>query len=283
MAIKWIALLFLVLITTVRADLFTGSFLKSAAWKDGKAEFNLYDARQVRYGVQHPSEVIHIVVSEKFAAKTLVKSDKWDAESAYHVLKLNQILHIPTGIYVYQQMHSSFWNLEDGRLLKWTLTSNDSCGNTFKIGERTGNEMRMRYFTYWENMVEGELTFPLTAETVFYDELPLWVRTLDFTKPSGEKSFLLAPTTITSKNTPLAFTPAKVSWKQEGKRIVLTISSSLGSDRFWLKAESPHLLLEWRQANGGQLTLRRSLKLPYWEYNQPGDAEKVLKDPRLQQ
>jgi len=279
----WISLFFIFLTLTARADLLTGGFLQSPAWKDGKAEFNLYDARQVRYGAQHPSEVIHIVVSEKFAAKSLVKSDDWEAAGAYPVLKLNQILHIPTGIYVYQQMHSSFWNLEDGRLMKWTMTSNDGCGNSFKIGERAGNEMRVRFFTYWENMVEGELTFPLTAETVFYDELPVWVRTLDFTKPTGERDFLLAPTTITSKNTSLAFATAKVAWKLEDEKIVLTVSSTLGSDRFLLKAESPHVLLEWRQANGGELTLRRSLKLPYWEYNQPGDAERALKDPKFQQ
>lgn len=264
------------------ADLSVGDFLKDAVWRDGKAEFNLYEARQVRYGAQQPSEVIHIVVSEKFSASALVKSDDWEAAGAYPVLKLNQILHIPTGIYVYQQMHSAFWNMRDGQLVKWTLTSNDSCGNTFKLGERAGEKMRVRTFTYWENMVENEEFVGLDSETVFYDELPIWVRTLDFAKTTGEREFKLAPTAITSKNSSLAFSPAKVSWKGEDEKWVITVTSGLGEDIFRLRKKTPYVLEEWQQSNGGRLTLRRSLRLPYWEYHLPGDAERALKDPGFQ-
>ena len=87
------------------------AWMADAYWRDGKAEFNTYDARIVRYGEARPCEVIQILVREDFAPNTMVKADNWQQPGTYPVLKLNQILHIPTGLYVYQQMHSSV--LED--------------------------------------------------------------------------------------------------------------------------------------------------------------------------
>src|SRR4051812_30719394 len=69
-------------------------------WGDGKAEFNIYDAQIARYGVPRPCEVLHILVREPFDPKQLVKPDNPNAPDAVAVLKFNQILHVPTGLYV---------------------------------------------------------------------------------------------------------------------------------------------------------------------------------------
>src|SRR3981081_4224418 len=83
---------------------FTPALLQNNSyWGDGKAEFNIYDAQIARYGVPRPCEVLHILVREPFDPKQLVKPDNPEQPGAAAVLKLNQILHVPTGLYVYQQ------------------------------------------------------------------------------------------------------------------------------------------------------------------------------------
>ena len=121
---------------------FTPAFLQNDSyWGDGKAEFNLYDAQIVREGQPRPCEVLHILVREPFDPKQWTKVDDWKRPGVIPVVKLNQILHVPTGIYTYQQMHSSFWKIDNGLLLKWSLTSNDSSGNTFKEMRRFGEQL----------------------------------------------------------------------------------------------------------------------------------------------
>src|ERR1051325_10771548 len=116
---------------------FTPALLQNDSyWGDGKAEFNIYDAQNARYGVPRPCEVHHILVREPMDPKQFVKPENPNEPGAFPVLKLNQILHVPPGIYFYQQMHSAFWRVDNAQLLKFSLTSNDSCGNTFKEARR---------------------------------------------------------------------------------------------------------------------------------------------------
>jgi hypothetical protein len=251
-------------------------------WGDGKAEFDIYDAQIARYGQPRPCEVLHILVREPFDPKQMVKPDDWQKPGTIAVLKLNQILHVPTGIYVYQQMHSNFWLVNDGRLAKFSLTSSDSCGNTFKEARRTGDQFAYTFHTYWDGMADGNENIALPANGFFYDELPLRVRTIDFSKPSGEFEIQLAPTTINSKKDTIVFKSAKVSFNSTEHEINVDLVHAAGTDHFVLDRDFPFLLREWRAADGSHLKLKRSLKIDYWNYNKPGDRERALADPMLQ-
>src|SRR3954451_20366111 len=132
-------------------------------WGDGKAEFNIYDAQIARYGVPRPTEVLHILVREPMDLKQFVKPDNPNQPDAVQVLKLNQILHVPTGLYVYQQMHSNFWRVDNAQLLKFSLTSNDSGGNTYKEARREGAGFAYEYRTYWDGMANGKDNVALPA------------------------------------------------------------------------------------------------------------------------
>ena len=266
---------------------FTSAWLHDDAyWGDGKAEFNTYDARQVRYGQPRESEVLHILVREPFADRELVKAEPGTRGGTYPVIKLNQILHIPTGLYVYQQMHSAFWRADTGALVKATLTSNDSCGNTYKefralpgLRAIAGRAWRYEWRTYWEGMSAGDSTVRAASSAVFYDELPLRVRTLDFTA-DGTAEFPLAPSIIRSKKDDVTFATARVKWTRSAAAILVEIVHPAGTDRFTLDPARPHLLREWQQADGGLLKLKRSLKIDYWNYNQPGGKERALAQPQ---
>ena len=260
-------------------------------WGDGKAEFNIYEADEVRYDQPRRTEVVHIFVREPFSPTELVKTENGAQRGAYPVLKLNQILHVPTGIYLYQQMHSAFWRTSDAKLIKATLTSNDSCGNTYKeIRPVTGwrswfrSAWRYEWRTYWEAMSAGEEIVRAPNDAIFYDELPMRVRTVDFATPSGEFVLPIMPTIIHSKKGELAVSPARVSWRRlageanaaQPGEITVEVSRGDLRDRFTLEGIFPHRVQAWSKADGSTYRLKRSLKIDYWNYNKVGDKERAL-------
>lgn len=270
------------LIATSAFAQFTPALLQNNSyWGDGKAEFNIYDAQIARYGIPRPTEVLHILVREPFDPKQLVKPDNPNQPEAIQVLKLNQILHVPTGLYVYQQMHSNFWRVDNAQLLKFSLTSNDSCGNTFKEARRESDGFAYQYATYWDGMARGNEKVSVPANGYFYDELPWLVRTIDFAKATAPFEVQLAGTTINSKKDSFAFKPAKISFKASDREIDVAVEHAGGTDHFILDRDFPNLLRSWNAADGSRLKMKRSLKVAYWNYNKPGDREKALADPML--
>lgn len=255
-----------------------------AYWADGKAEFNLYDAQEVRYGQARPSAVIHIFVREPFSQRELVKAETNSPAGSFPVLKLNQILHVPTGLYVYQQMHSAFWRVDQGALIKATLTSNDSCGNTYKefralagLDAALGAGWSSEWRTYWEGMSAGAEKIRAPEKALFYDELPMRVRTIDFATGHGEFAVPVAGTIIRSKKDDVQFQPARIQWVVEAEAIRVSVKLGTNTDEFVLDPQPPYLLREWKKGDGGSLKLRRSLKIDYWNYNKLGDMERALR------
>jgi hypothetical protein len=225
--------------------------------------------------------VLHILVREPFDPKQLVKPEGPQRPDTIAVLKLNQILQVPTGLYVYQQMHSNFWRVDNAQLLKFSLTSSDSCGNTFKQARREGDRFAYEYRTYWDGMADGKENVTMPANGYFYDELPWLVRTIDFAKATGDFEVQLAGTTINSKKDAFVFKPAKISFKSTERTIDVAVEHAGGADHFVLDRDFPYLLREWNAADGSRLKMKRSLKVAYWNYNKPGDRERALADPML--
>ncbi len=243
-------------------------------WGDGKAEYSIYEATLLRYGISRSSEVRHILVREPFSTKALVKADNWQSEDTYNVLKLNQIIRVPTGSYRYDQMYSSFWKIDNGDLLKFSLSSIDSCGNTYKQGRRISNGFHYQAFTYWEGMDEVDSKTALPSNTLFYDELPWKLRTLDW-KEGSTFTAPLVPSVINSKAKPIKTSSAKFTITSSGENRMVTVRHAQGTDTFLFAQESPYRLVKWTMWDGGELILRSSVRIPYWNLNKPGD-EKFL-------
>ncbi len=262
---------------------FNPSFLQNNSyWGDGKAEFNIYDAQIVRDGQPRPCEALHVLVREAFDSKKFVKSNDAKRPETIAVLKMNQILHVPTGLTVAQQMLTSFWRIDDARLWKFSLTSNDGLGNTYKEAHRAGEQFSYEFRTYWDGMTDGKEDITLPTNGVFYDELPLRVRLIDFSKSKGEFAIQLAPTIINSRKDDIGFKPANVSFTCAAHSIDVTLRSDVGTDHFVLDREFPFLLREWRAADGSRFKLKRSLKVVLENYTKAGDRERALADPMLQ-
>jgi hypothetical protein len=179
-------------------------------------------------------------------------------------------------------MHSGYWRVDNGQLLKWSLTSNDSCGNTYKEVRRgVADNLTYEFRTYWDGMASGQENLALARNAWFYDELPWRVRTIDFGKPSGTIDLLLCRTAITSKKDNFDFKPARLTYTTSPRTIDIVLQHEGGTDKFVLDRNGPYLLREWVAADGGRLRMKRCLKVDYWNYNKPGDREKALNNPML--
>ena len=268
-----------------------------AYWGDGKAEFNVYETHEIRYGQPRRSNVIHIYEREFFSSDAFVTTADPKQQGAYPVLKLNQVIYIPTGVYAHQYMHSSFWKPDTGQLLKATLSGNDSIGNTYKelqalTGWRTWLQggWNHHWHTYLPGQSEGKEKVSGEKDATFFDELPMRVRSIDFTPGSGTFAVPLAPSIIGPEVDKIAFAPATVEWEQKKSRpsqggrppvlgtITVTVKprEGKGEDVFILDAQPPHLLREWRKRDGGTLILQQSFKIEYRKLNKLGDLSKLL-------
>jgi hypothetical protein len=257
------------------ASPFTDRLLRDEAlWGDGRAELSIYTGTERRYDVARETEVRHILVREHFTADTQVKADDWRAPGAYPVIKLNQILTVPTGTYRYDQGHSAFWRADTGGLIKFALTSNDSCGLTYKQGNFDGTRWRYRAFTYWDGMAETDTRALPPADALFYDELPFRLRLLDWPRVTRFTAPLMAGV-IGSRADRLVWTPATFTVATGEATHAVTVDHARGRDRFVFDAASPHLLRRWERWDDTALDLRHSVRLPYWELNRPGD-ERLL-------
>lgn len=275
-----------------------------AYWGDGKAEFNVYEANEIRYDQPRRSNVIHILERETFASKELAAAKDPKQPGTYPVLKLNQVIYIPTGVYAHHFMHSSYWKPDTGQLLKATLSGNDSINHTYRdfralSGWRTW--LKGGWSHHWhtsrEGQSEGQETISADKDATFYDELPMRVRTIDFTPGSGAFAIPLAPSIIGPEAAQVSFTPHMVEWRLKSSRpsqggrppvlgtITVTVKprAGKGEDVFILDAQPPHLLREWRKRDGGTLILQKSFKIEYRKLNKLGDLGRLLKEAQEEQ
>lgn len=254
------------------ADLFSSELARGRVWDDGRAEYDLYAGTEVREGAARPARVVHVIVKEPFDPKTRVKSER---AGAVDVLKMNQVIDVPTGVYAYHQMLSAFWDRSSGELVKVSLSSNDSCGNAFKEGWPEDGFFRLHFHTYWDGEADGDRRIEAPPGALLFDELPWKLRCLRRFDPA-EYAVRLLPSIVGSKVGTPAFTPATIRvLPPAGGRIRIDVVRGAEVDRFELDAASPHRLRSWKRADGSSLELRKSLRLDYWKHSRPGD-EKLL-------
>ena len=90
-------------------------YLSHPHWDSGKAEFQVYQGKIMKYGIERNALVKVIIVKEPFHKEKQVKT--LAATHADDVIKMNYIQMIPTGIYDYFQTASFFFHRKTGKIL----------------------------------------------------------------------------------------------------------------------------------------------------------------------
>ncbi|HEY2101830.1 MAG TPA: hypothetical protein VGH08_01115 [Chthoniobacterales bacterium] len=274
----------LLAITPVRhaqAQFTPGLLGNDSYWSDGKAEFNIYDARLIRDGQPRKCEVLHIFLREWVNRKTLARIGSPKEADAKQVIRMNQIWSVPIGMFMEQGSIVGSWWPDSASLARLMFVGTDSFGNAARKIELNGPMLTYTSDTYGEG---SAFPIPISSppNAVFYDELPLRVRTIDWSKPEGEFDVQVAPTLTRFKDNKVEFRAVKISWKMAEKSIEVIATEPNGKDRFILDRNFPYLLREWQMADGSTLKMKRGLKADYWNYSKDGDRERALKNPMLQ-
>lgn len=261
--------------------------LADPLWDDEKAEVAGYVTREARYGTLRDGEATLLTVKETFDAERLVKADA--PEPPRHtvtVMKLNTVVTVPTGVYTYRQMASTFLTRAEARPVKLAVSSQEWCGTTSKLLEVRGDEASLRAFSYFGAEAERAWRVPLDRDTILADSLPLWLRTLDLERP-GERRVRIVDEQLSNRARPprarsatiTVGTPESITVPADTfDTIPVAVTRGDRKDTFWLRRERPHTLIRWDRADGGSYRLRYVTRAPYWDMNGVEDVGRL--DPR---
>lgn len=158
---------------------FNLDWAKDKLWDDGQAEVAIYDAVRVIYNKPRYFDYVYILVKEDFNKEFRVKTDNYDREDLYQVMKVNQFADIPTDNYPYHFLTSIFYKRENPvQVHKLTNSSQEWCGNTFKLLHEKGSQFEYTFHSYWDG--QGDDTRMIDAAPLLEDQLPYTLRTLQF-------------------------------------------------------------------------------------------------------
>ena len=274
-----------------------GDFYQHLRWNQGRAEINLYDAVEMRYGVpRQATEAALIFVKEDHRSEDYVKADD-PGRGDLPAIKLNWSVVVPTGIYTYRQMASVFVDRQSALPFRESFTSQEWCGNTAKdvhlIRTAGGNSFRYRYSSYFGHEGEGERTVAIdSAHTaLFADALPVYLRALDLPAiAESDRTYTLSvvPTLIANRaqpdrvGTPLAAAVSVARLENvtvpAGRfnvwRVTVEYTSPDGTKQRELYDydDGPNRrLVGMQRADGAVYKLRKSMWLDYWRHHDVGD------------
>lgn len=202
------------------------------------------------------------------------------------VIEMNETMNRPRGIVAEQFSLRAVWRADTAALTRISFAGSDGIGQIVKCFYAVPDEAahktkwQHRCDTYRERVDLQEFDAPDT-QAFFYDELPLRVRTLDFTHAAGERELRLLTSVAHPERGPSEFKPAKISWKAGDRTTEVDLTHEGGRDHFTLDADFPFLLRRWDMADGTRLTMKNSLRINYADYLKEGDRERALKDPML--
>lgn len=126
-------------------------------WYQGKAEINVYELNQIRYGEVRKGESVMIFVTEDFSKKDHVKLDdpSETPSDRRKVIKLNKTRKFQTGVYPYHTMLSVFTPVyEDLNSPKVVATVTEWCGQSFLQMNWRNSTYKVSSFSYFQS--EGD-------------------------------------------------------------------------------------------------------------------------------
>ena len=263
-----------------------------AHWGDGRAEISSYEVVQPRYGQLRQGYGVLIFVTEDINRNTLIKveSPRTSPEDRIYVLKLNNLLKFPTGIYDYAVMTSVFSAVEGGggrsfELRKLSLSAQEWCGHVFDEARVRGGRLEGRLNSYFER--EGRRSYEMALPPDFASEDHLLIRIRELRgpimAPGEEVEVALLPSfwSLRRRHRPHETIRASLT-KRQPETIVIGDRSfeaipwrwdtGEGHKTVWVEKEYPRRILAWKDSRGGQGRLIETLREPYWKLNGNGDA-----------
>ena len=255
---------------------FDPAWARDPLWDDGQAEVALYKAHRPQYGKIESYEAVFIVVKEDFDPQFYVKADPpLEGKQLLPVLKLNAVHSYWTANYPYHFLASVFVRRDEPTaLVKFTLGSQEWCGNTFKEVRTWGARPELVSHSYFDGQGDGTRPLDLRPGDLLEDQLPLALRSLKFA-PGLRLHRRLLPSLISNNlREPPQFQDAMIGVQGEeavvtraGRYPAWVVFVEFGTMRqiWWFEKAPPHTLLKMESSDGRSLLLKARTRKPYWQ------------------
>jgi hypothetical protein len=265
--------------------LFSPAFLQNESyWGDGKAEVDFYDADLVRNGQHFRCELLLTVKPgfiDPLSGSPVAERRATECEP---VVRIKYSAAFNRGLLSEQRSWDVLCAAAGGRLIRLSFVGSDGIGNISRVVSPKPATTPAAWLLSEESYQGVTLYPPILSpkgDFAFYDELPLRLRTIDFTKENGSFEIPLGPTVLEKPGLIYEFKPATISFHRDDRRIEVELKHEKGVDHFTLDGQFPYLLREWKMASGETWKMKNSLRVDYEKYDKAGDREKALKDPML--
>ncbi|MFY0593498.1 hypothetical protein [Roseivirga sp.] len=162
------------------SEVFNHNWAMDKIWEDGQAEVAHYDAEMVVYGKVRAFDNVLITVKEEFNKGFNVKTNDYQRDDLFSVMKVNMFARFETENYPYHFLTSLFFKRENPEQLhKMTHTGQEWCGNTFKQFELTPSGYEYDYNSYFDGYGDGRMALAGT-NLLWADQLSYLLRSLKF-------------------------------------------------------------------------------------------------------
>nr|WKN40240.1 hypothetical protein K4G66_16220 [Tunicatimonas sp. TK19036] len=244
---------------------FNADWAMDSLWEQGQAEVAKYQASRIVYDKRRDFEYVFILVKETFNEEFNVKTDDYERDDLFDVMKINKFCRIPTDNYPYHYLTSIFYKREQpSTVYKLTNSSQEWCGNTSKYFLAQGKEYAFGYNSYWDGQGIGETT--IEGGIMFEDQLSHSLRALNFAdgltfqQQVAESQINSKATISTIYNATFTVYPAQdlqLSTEFDLAQVpnAWKVTVQLEADKvneYWFSSEYPNILLKqttWDQRN----------------------------------
>ncbi len=218
-------------------------------WYQDRAEINVFDLKQMRYGEEREGKAVMIFVTEDFSKRKQVKLDDpaGAGKDAMKVMKLNMTRDFVTGVYPYHTMLSVFTPVyDDLNSPKITASVTEWCGQSFAQLNWKNNKYQAKIFSYFEAEGDQEVSISAMSE----DEIFNLIRLNPDLVPTGQRK--LIPSLIFNRFThiPLDVESAVISKRKTGSNQaeIEVIYEEIGR-RFLVKYKDafPYEIMSWQE------------------------------------
>lgn len=262
----------------------------SKYWYQGKAEINVFELVQSRYGEDRTGKAVMIFVTEDFSKKKQVKLDNPEdaGADARKVLKLNMTRDFVTGVYPYHTMLSVFSPVyEEMNAPKITSSVTEWCGQSYSQLNWKNNSYKATLFSYFESEGDQELSITAMSE----DELFNLIRLNPDLVPIGDTKLIPGLVFQRFAHIPLQAEEATISRRETGSnQSEIEVGYSKIGRKLIIRFNQffPYEIISWQEIQtkpGGKQEItsanRTQLKLlDYWNMNEKV-FEPLRRDLRL--
>jgi hypothetical protein len=240
-------------------------------WDDGLAEVAQYNAERTIYGKVRDFEYTHILVKETFNKEYEVKTDDYSRDDLFPVMKINKFARIPTQKYPYHFLTSLFYKREEPAVLhKMTHSSQEWCGNTFKLFQHLSGDYHYFFSSYWDG--QGNSRIKLRDDIWFEDGLSYTLRALNFADGLQFEQPVLEsqisnkagrPTIYEARFNVMQDEVSKNGEARQAWQIAVQLDS-VKTNTYWFAQEYPNILLKQESWDGRNLLLKEVKREAYW-------------------